>query len=166
MGWNAYHRRRETVREALMRADGSHESAGQVLAACDPGGEVFSTTTQFLRDVQMKWFQNLSGELDRSRYLGSRDLTILVAHAWAQTAADMPGARRLLDNAADDPDLTKAFAKEDELLTYSAGIGATPAAEHANSIRQIARDMHTPPRWSENKPRPGILARVREAFAA
>jgi len=162
MSWESYHRRRALVREALVYAAETAESAEQIIDAFDPDGAVFESGTDFLLDVQMAWFQNLSGELDRSRHLGSSDLSILTARAWAQTAADMPGARRLLDAERDNGGLTRAFAKEDALLAVSAG-GDSPA--HAAHIRESAAKLHVAPR-NQRTTRTGLFTRLREALAA
>lgn len=165
MSWDTYNRRRDMVRQVLGRAEESHETVAELLSVMDPEGEVFEAETEFLLDVQMAWFQSLSGELDRSRYLGSSDLTILAAHAWAQTAADMPGARRLLDAASGKPELAKAFAKEDALLSVSAGVETYRTAEHAGRIREVARDMHVAPRQRQLNSRHTLWSRVRSVMS-
>lgn len=175
MSWDAYHRRRRTVREALNRAaqnaqSGAAETCTKVSGAAllrelDPNDEVFGTETEFLLDVQLAWYQCLSGELDRSRHLGSRDLDILTARAWAQAAAEMPGARALLDPQRDNPDLARALANENALLASSAGLRVdASAAGHARKIREHAATMHVVSR--RPAPRPGIIARMRGARAA
>lgn len=163
MGWDNYHRRRALVREALMYAAANDEPAERILDAFDPDAQVFDSRTDFLLDVQMTWFQSLSGELDRSRNLGSSDLTILTARAWAQTAADMPGARRLLDAAHDDVGLARARAKENALLAVSTGGDSPTRAAH---VRELAAAMHVAPRYQRPVTRHGLFTRLREALAA
>ena len=67
MTWNAYNRRKEVLREMLAIADQRRNdiTLTDLLDTVDGGREVFSNETELLFDMQMNWFQRLSGQLDR-----------------------------------------------------------------------------------------------------
>jgi hypothetical protein len=77
-----------------------------------------------LFDIQMTWFQRLSGQLDRLVTEGVDTPEIVAITAWVNAAGEMPGARALLDAHADASALHKAYAKEHEFLAASAGVPA------------------------------------------
>jgi hypothetical protein len=122
MTWDAYNRRKSALREILALADRRRDdTADQLLDAVPGARDAFGDDLSLLFDVQMAWYQRLSGQLDRTVLEGAVPATIAV-EAWVAAAADMPGARALLDANADRPELAKAFAKERALLAVSAGV--------------------------------------------
>jgi hypothetical protein len=121
MTWDAYNRRKSALREVLTLADRRREdTADQLLDAVDGARDAFGDDLSLLFDVQMAWYQRLSGQLDRTVLEG--DPATVAVEAWVAAAADMPGARALLDANAERPELAKAFAKERALLAVSAGV--------------------------------------------
>lgn len=124
MTWDAYNRRKSALREVLALADRRRrDTADQLLDAVPDARAAFGDDLSLLFDVQMAWYQRLSGELDRTVLEGDSPATVAV-EAWVACAAEMPGARALLDAHRDRPELAKAFAKERALLAVSAGISS------------------------------------------
>lgn len=123
MTWNAYNRRKEVLREILAIADQHRElSINDLLDTVDGGREAYANETELLFDIQMTWFQRLSGQLDRLLIEGVDTPEIMAVSAWVNAASEMPGARTLLDAEISNPALGKAFAKELTLLAASAGV--------------------------------------------
>lgn len=124
MTWDAYNRRKSALRDVLDLADRRRQdTADQLLDAVPAARDAFGDDLSLLFDVQMAWYQRLSGQLDRTVLEGDSPETVAI-EAWVAAAADMPGARALLDANADRPELAKAFAKERALLAVSAGISS------------------------------------------
>lgn len=139
MTWDAYNRRKSALRDVLDLADRQHLEAHRssdaptsdvtpldVTALVDavPGArDVFESDAELLLDVQLAWYQRLSGQLDRMIFEGD-DPAVVAVEAWASAAADMPGARALLDAHLDRPELARALTRERELLAVSAGVAA------------------------------------------
>jgi hypothetical protein len=144
MTWDAYHRRKEVLREMLEVADRHPETITltDLLDTVDGGREAFSNETELLFDIQMTWFQRLSGQLDRlvSESVDTPD--IMAITAWVNAASEMPGARALLDANSDTPALRKAYAKEHALLAASAGVPANhpDLTAHGQRLQDSARE--------------------------
>jgi len=172
MTWDAYNRRKEALREVLTIADRHREgvTATELLNTVDGANRAFANEAELLLDVQMNWFQRLSGQMDRVLSEGAENLETLTTNAWIAAATEMPGTRALLDANADMPELRKAFAKEAEFLARSAGIpGNHPdLIDHGQRIRTTAREgVFYGPVIPEIPDTPaGLLARIREALAA
>jgi hypothetical protein len=124
MTWNAYNRRKEVLREILAIADQRRNdiTLTELLDTVDGGREAYANETELLFDIQMNWFQRLSGQLDRQLSESVDTPEIMAISAWVNAASDMPGARTLLDAEINNPALGKAFAKELTLLAASAGV--------------------------------------------
>ena len=124
MTWNAYNRRKEVLREMLAIADQRRNdiTLTDLLDTVDEGREAYANETELLFDLQMTWFQRLSGQLDRLLVESVDSPEIMAISAWVNAAGEMPGARALLDAELNNPALGKAFAKELTLLAASAGV--------------------------------------------
>lgn len=173
MTWDAYNRRKIALREVLAIADLDREGANatQLLERVEGANAAFDNEVELLRDVQMNWYQRLSGQLDRTLSEGAADLETLTIDAWAAAAAEMPGARALLDANEDQPELGKAFTKERDFLGRSAGIpGSHPdLMAHGQRIKDAARSQYIANAVdiAEIPDTPaGLFSRIREAFAA
>ncbi len=144
MTWNAYNRRKEVLREMLAIADQRRNDVTltDLLDSVDGGREAFANETELLFDIQMNWFQRLSGQLDRLLVDSVDTPEIMAVTAWVTAAGEMPGARALLDAEVDNPVLAKAFAKELALLAASAGVPANhpDLNGHGKRLRDSARD--------------------------
>ena len=123
MTWDAYHRRKNTLREMLEIADRDRTaSLTDLLDTVDPERVAFDDEVAALFDLQMLWFQRLSGTVDRLVADGTDDFEMVALDAWVEAAAELPGARALLDRHADRPELAKAFAKERAFIAGAAGV--------------------------------------------
>ena len=143
MTWNAYNRRKEVLREILAIADQRRDiSITDLLDTVDGGREAYANETELLFDVQMTWFQRLSGQLDRQLVEGVDTPEIMAITAWVNAAGAMPGARALLDAELSNPALEKAFAKELTLLAASAGVPSNhpDLNGHGKRLRDSARE--------------------------
>ncbi len=143
MTWNAYNRRKETLREILAIADQRRDiSITDLLDTVDEGREAYANETELLFDIQMTWFQRLSGQLDRLLIESVDSPEIMAITAWVNAASEMPGARALLDAEINNPALGKAFAKELTLLAASAGVPTNhpDLNGHGKRLRDSARE--------------------------
>jgi len=123
MTWDAYNRRKETLRDLLAIADRRRDlTLTELLDTVDEGRNAFANETELLFDLQMAWFQRLSGQLDRLVTESAESPELMAVTAWVNTAAEMPGARALLDDHIHETVLAKAFAKEQAFLAASAGV--------------------------------------------
>ena len=143
MTWDAYNRRKEVLREMLEVADRHpNVTLTDLLDTVDGGREAFANETELLFDIQMTWFQRLSGQLDRLVTESVDTPEIMAITAWVNAAGEMPGARALLDAHADASALHKAYAKEQEFLAASAGVPANhpELSRHGQRLQDSARE--------------------------
>lgn len=123
MTWDAYNRRKETIRDLLAIADRRRDlTLTELLDTVDEGREAFANETELLFDLQMAWFQRLSGQMDRLVSESAETPELMAVTAWVNAAAEMPGARALLDAHLHEPALAKAYAKEQTFVAASAGV--------------------------------------------
>ena len=169
MTWDAYNRRKIALHDVLAIADRRREevNATMLLDSVESANHAFANVAELLLDVQMSWFQRLSGQMDRTFGVGADDLETFTINAWSEAAAEMPGARALLDTHANMPELQRAFTMELEFLGRSAG---TPA-NHPDLIAHGRRIMRTAKINVVEIPvvpdtPAGLFARIREALAA
>ena len=170
MTWDAYHRRKKTLSDMLAIADHRRDvTIAELLDTVPDARTAFADETEVLFELQMTWFQRLSGRVDRLLSEGSVSPEMVAVTGWVDTAADLPGARALLDAHRDEPALRKAFAKELGYLAMSAGV-PTRDLDHVaegrriqDSARQAVAAMPDEP---ADVPRPGLMARLRSAIAA
>ena len=170
MTWDAYHRRKTALRDLLAIADRRTDATiDELLDAVDPGRAAFATPTELLFELQMTWFQRLSGHIDRLLADGAETPELVAVTAWVDTAADLAGARALLDVHRDEPALRKAFAKELAYLAMSAGVPTrdlhvvTQGRRIQDAAREAVAALPVEPSASS---RPSLMARFRNAIAA
>lgn len=177
MTWNAYNRRKEVLREMLAIADRRRTSFPEfgititdLLDTVDGGREVFANETELLFDLQMTWFQRLSGQMDRLVTEGVEAPELMAVTAWVNAAAQMPGARALLDAHRAEPALQKAFAKEHVFLAASAGVPMhhPDLTDHGQRIQESAREsvVYADPIEELDDSPIGLIARLRSVIAA
>ncbi len=172
MTWDAYNRRKQSLREILTIADRDrHLTLTDLLQLVDPRREAFEDETAVLFDLQMLWFQRLSGTVDRFTADGTDNFELAALDAWVSAAADLPGARALLDAHRHDPALLKAFANEQAFLASAAGvpINHPDLVRHGQRLIRTARiEESRAPRSTEDPTdqRPGLIARLRSVIAA
>jgi hypothetical protein len=171
MTWDAYNRRKETLRDMLAIADRHRDiTLTELLETTDPAREAFSTETELLFELQMAWFQRLSGQLERLLSDGTESPELVPVQAWVDTAFELPGARALLDAHLDAPELRKAFAKELAYLATSAGVPTydLDLTAHGRRIQDSARESLAAspvPELHASQPQ-GLMARLRSVMAA
>jgi hypothetical protein len=142
MTWDAYNRRKEVLREVLAVADRQRDITLTELLDTVDGGHAFANETELLLEIQMAWFQRLSGQMDRLLTDGADKPEMVAIAAWVNAAGEMPGARALLDEHRDIPALRKAHAKEHGFLAASAGVPANhpDLPGHGRRIQDSARE--------------------------
>lgn len=171
MTWDAYNRRKETLRGMLAVADLQRDiTLTDLIDSTENGRLAFPTDTDLLFELQMTWFQRLSGQMDRLISEGEEDPELVAVTAWVNTASELPGVRALLDAHRDEPALRKAFAKELGYLAASAGVPTfhPDLAARGQLIQDSARESlaeHGPVQI-EDVARPGFMARLRSVIAA
>lgn len=170
MTWDAYHRRRKTLREMLEIADEHRElTIVDLLDVVDESHDAFASTDEVLFELQATWFQRLSGHIDRLLAEGHETPELIAVTAWVDTAADLPGARNLLDDHRDEPALRKAFAKELAYLATSAGVPTRDldVVAQGQRIQDAAREaVDGLPTAPLDPPRRSFMARLRDVIAA
>lgn len=174
MTWDAYNRRKETLRDLLAIADRRRDlTLTELLDTVDEGRNAFANETELLFDLQMAWFQRLSGQLDRLVSESVETPELMAVTAWVNTAAEMPGARTLLDAHLNEPALAKAFAKEQAYLAATAGVPMDhpDLTSHGRRIMDSAREsvVLTEPSGAESlaeESRSGLVAKLRSVIAA
>ena len=172
MTWDAYNRRKETLRDLLAIADRRRDlTLTELLDTVDEGRNAFANETELLFDLQMAWFQRLSGKLDRLVSESVETPELMAVTAWVDAAGEMPGARALLDAHLDEPALAKAFAKEHAFLAASAGVPMDhpDLTGHGRRIMDSARESAVVVDTEtviDEEPRTGLVAKLRSVIAA
>jgi hypothetical protein len=172
MTWDAYNRRKNVLREMLAIADRRPGTTlTELLDTVDDARVAFPTETDALFELQMTWFQRLSGQMDRLLSDEHESPELVPVTAWVTTAAELPGARALLDAHLDEPALRKAFAKELAYLAMSAGsiVRGAELTSHGRRIQESAREelaAHPVVPLPQHEGRPGIITRLRNVIAA
>lgn len=176
MTWDAYHRRKELLREIFAMADRHPDRAlSSVLDAVDPHRLVLEDETAALFEIQMAWFQRLSGHIDRLTSEGGETPALVAVAAWAASASELPGARSLLDAHSDSTELATALAKESAFIAASAGVPTNDPnlGDHGERIIAAARIdaaarpiLQPAPEALHDDQRQGLIARLRSVIAA
>ncbi|WP_456698316.1 hypothetical protein [Aeromicrobium sp. P5_D10] len=171
MTWDAYNRRKIALRELLVIADRQPDmTLTELLDTVDPDRGSIKDETELLFELQMTWFQRLSGQLDRLIAEELHGPELVAVTAWVNAAAELPGARALLDAHRDEPALRKAVAKELAYLAASAGVPTyhPDLIAQGQRIQESAREALALREVSslDSGSRIGFVARLRSAIAA
>lgn len=170
MTWDAYSRRKSVLQDVLAVADArTFITVPEAIAAVPGAREAFPQDTDLLFDLQLLWSTRLSARLDTLVGDGAETPEIGVIQAWVDTAAVLPGTRRLLDAHRHEPALAKARAKEEALLARAAGVPAMSSQllDRGREIKDAARHRAVLPRITPAAPAsPNLLTRLRNALAA
>ena len=177
MTWDAYNRRTTALREVLTIMDRRRDlTANDLLNRVDPSREAFETEDQLLLAAQFAWFQRLSGALDRSVEGAATTPEASASGAWIGLAAEMPGARALLDAHLDSPALAKGLANEQIMMAAVSGVPMhhPDAAAHGERIIAAARAKAIYPVIADTDSTStdaaggftGLVSRLRSALAA
>jgi hypothetical protein len=169
MTWDAYNRRKPVLRDVLALADQRRDiTVEEAFALVPEAADVFADTTDLLLDVQMLWFQRLSGQMELQLTEGTDSPEMTAINAWMAAAAAMPGARALLDTNLRRPELAKALAHENRFVAIAAGVpDEHPELEsRGRFVVEKARDAVVYDESSEGQATSGLMARLRHALAA
>lgn len=166
MTWDAYNRRKNIVRAIADIAD-TRLDGDDLYEEIAEARQVYPDRDELLLDLQMSWFQTLSGQIDSKLYVVAATPEDLVCEAWSDAAAMKPGLRAILDANADHPALAKALDKEAIALAVALGLppGAYNAREAGARVREKAREQQVLAAQVPDTPS-GLFARIREVFAA
>jgi hypothetical protein len=169
MTWDAYNRRTPVLREVLAVADRRRDiTVDEAIETVPEAQHVFDDTTDLLLDVQMRWFQRLSGQMELHLTEGGDDPEQTAIDAWQAAAASMPGARTLLDTNLRRPEMAKALAHENRFMAIAAGVpDEHPELEaRGRFVVEKARDTVAYDPSGEDAVDSGLMARLRHALAA
>ena len=169
MTWDAYNRRTPVLREVLAVADRRRDiTVDEAIETVPDAKHVFDDTTDLLLDVQLRWFQRLSGQMELQLTEGAGDPEQTAIDAWTSAAAAMPGARSLLDTNLRRPQMAKALAHESRFMAIAAGVpDEHPELEaRGRFVVEKARDAVVYDQSGEGEDNSRLMARLRHALAA
>jgi hypothetical protein len=169
MTWDAYNRRTPVLREILAIADRRRDlTVDEAFESVPEARQIFDDATDLLLDVQMRWFQRLSGQMELHLTEGADDPEQTAIDAWQAAAAAMPGARTLLDTNLRRPEMAKALAHENRFMAIAAGVpDEHPELEaRGRFVVEKARDTVAYDASDDDGVDSGLMARLRHALAA
>ena len=169
MTWDAYNRRKPVLRDVLALADQRRDiTVDEVFEQIPEAADVFDGPTDLLLDIQMLWFQRLSGQLEMQLSEGTDGPEMTAINAWMAAAAAMPGARALLDTNLRRPELAAALAHENRFMAIAAGVpDQHPELEsRGRFVVEKARDAVVYDHPEKGQVTNGLMARLRHALAA
>lgn len=169
MTWDAYNRRTPILREVLSLTERRRDiTLDEVFEAVPDAKHVFADAADLLLDVQMRWFQRLSGQMELQLTEGSHDPEETALDAWKAAAAAMPGGRALLDTNLRHPEMAKALAHEARFVAVAAGVpDEHPELEaRGRFVVEKARDSMVYDHPGVDEASSGLMARLRHALAA
>jgi len=120
-GWAAYHRRAQAL--ALVIAELDRTGASEPLWT-DELADAFTDRDDLLVALHDKWTRRLEGRIDMAAGLSLESNADVVAGAWLQVAAELPGVRRVLDVHADHPALRRHELHEHRMVAIAAELAA------------------------------------------
>jgi hypothetical protein len=132
-------------------------SLREVVAALDAGGALpdhptgpFADRGALLLALHGVWARRLHGRIDVALETDDGDLADCVGRAWLDTADDLPGVRRVLDEQAGHPALQHVLASEHRTVAVAAGLAtfddrrSTSAAAGARFVDALRRRPTAP----------------------
>lgn len=118
--WETYHRRSAALRGLLPVLDAIPDGE---LPWTDELAEVFTDRDDLLVALHDLWTRRLEARIDLALEL--HDVPELsVAEAWREVAAELPGARRVLDAHRDDEALRAHELHENRLVAVAVGLAS------------------------------------------
>lgn len=154
--WDRMHARTASLREVVADLD-----AGRPLRTAVEG---FADRGELLRELHGIWARRLGGRLDLALETDDHDLAESVARAWQDTADDLPGVRRALDEHADHPALQHVQRAELRTVAVAAGLATfdDPVASAARAGAVLVNALRNGGRADVE--RPPVRARLRKAL--
>ena len=141
--WERVHAHTASLREVIAALD-----AGRPLP--DAAAGAFVDRDELLLALHGVWSRRLNGRIDVALETDDRELAACVARAWLDTADDLPGVRRALDEHADVPALRHMVQTEHRAVAVAAGLAtfddrlATSAAAGASFVAGVRRSRTAP----------------------
>ena len=145
--WSRVHAHSASLREVITALD-----AG--LPLTDVAGEgatgAFADRDEVLLALHGVWSRRLHGRIDVALETDDRELAECVGRAWLNTADDLPGVRRVLDEHSDEPVLRHVLGHEHRTVAVAAGLAtfddprATSAAAGARFVAMLRRRPTAP----------------------
>jgi hypothetical protein len=141
--WSRVHTHSAALREVVAALDEGHPLP-------DPATGVFNDRDELLLALHGVWSRRLGGRIDVALETDSAELTECVGRAWLDTAADLPGVRRAIDEHADDPALRRVLRHEYRTIAVAAGLATfddprgTSAAAGARFVASVRRRPTSP----------------------
>jgi len=189
MGFDRRHRRGEVLRHVSEQLDrlelqGPADPGSALEAALGCAGVVdtFVDDVDLVAALLLRWHARLSAQLERALAAQPADPPGAVSRAWAATALDLPGLRRLVDEQRDTSSssamrtlVERARDKERARLAWAAGqaAGEGPAAVAAGArLERAARDRlalgaaATGPAPASTRTSAGFVQRLRALIPA
>ncbi len=157
--WSTVHSRSAAVREVVRRLD-----AGEVLPWDSTTALVFGDRDALLQALHELWSRRLHGRIDLALETDDHELRESVARAWIETAHDLPGVRRVLDEHADEPALRQLERTQLRAVAVAAGLAtfADPIAHSATAGAQLVASLRgRTPDWRQ---KPSLLRRMARAL--
>lgn len=147
MTWNAFRNRGEILRDVIEYLDGRPE--GHLPMHLPGVAERFADELDLISALLLKWHARLSGNIERALMEQPMDLEAAVAQAWSDTAAQLPGVRRVVDHHCENPTdaamgeaLRHAQEREWQRLAVAAGLASdldATAIEAGRRVTDLAR---------------------------
>jgi hypothetical protein len=158
--WTTVHARTAALREVVATLDDGHDLPWDETTAA-----LFGSPAELLQELHALWSRRLQGRLDLALEVDERCLEESVAAAWVQTAADLPGVRRVLDEHADEPALRQLERNELRMIAVAAGLATydDPIARSASAGARLVRGVRG--RTPAVAARPSFRQRLRLALA-
>jgi hypothetical protein len=141
--WSRVHARTASLREVIADLD-----AGRPLPDSAAGSLV--DRDEVLLALHGVWSRRLGGRIDVALETDDGELTECVGRAWLDTADDLPGVRRALDEHADEPVLRHVLRNEHRSIAVAAGLAtfddprATSAAAGSRFVAAVRRRRTAP----------------------
>lgn len=141
--WTRVHLQAAALREVIADLD-----AGRPLPAAATGA--FADRDELLLALHGVWSRRLHGRLDVALETDDRELSECVGRAWLDTAEDLPGVRRALDEHADAPVLRHVLRNEHRAVAVAAGLATfddhreTSSAAGARFVDAVRRRPTVP----------------------
>jgi hypothetical protein len=141
--WTRVHAQTASLREVVAALD-----AGLPLPDSTSGG--FADRDEVLLALHGVWSRRLHGRIDVALETDDHELTECVARAWLDTADDLPGVRRALDEHAAEPVLRLVLRNEHRSIAVAAGLAtfddprATSAAAGSRFVAAVRRRRTAP----------------------
>lgn len=124
--WSRVHARTASLREVIAGLD-----AGLPLTDCAPGS--FADRDEALLALHGVWFRRLNGRIDMALETDDDELAECVGRAWLDTADDLPGVRRVLDEHAGEPVLQQVLRLELRTVAVAAGLATFDDGRESSS---------------------------------